>query len=111
MKVFNLEQIRQISTADLVDHDANVPNDSQQRTHQSFATEFDIGRLARKRRAVRGRVQDDDESTSQSSSDDDQPPKRHRRRVPLVGCGINNTNEHDTEKNGRRCCGKLTVVI
>ena len=59
--LFNQEQIRRISTANLVDHDANVPEDSQQAIHQSFATEFVMRRLARKRRAARGGVQDDDD--------------------------------------------------
>ena len=52
-----------------------MPNNSQQTIHQSFATEFAIRRLARKR-VARGRVNEDDDSKFQSNScsDDDQPP-------------------------------------
>ena len=79
--LFKQEQIQRISTAHLDDDDddTNVCHSSSQAVHKSFAAEFGLRRLARKRRAARGAVDDDDgystpESTS-SCFDDGQPPR------------------------------------
>ena len=69
--LFNEEQIRGISTADLQNNDTNAPRHSTQTIHENFAVESALRRLARKRRLTRGQVESDEERTTCSSDDNE----------------------------------------
>ena len=91
--LFSDEHVRRISNADLREEDPCVVEDLSQTIHAGFAAELRSRRLARKRRAARGKLNSDDDSTSEeiqehntSSSDGE------KRRDDMKGCRLTEDN-------------------
>ena len=88
-RLFNEEQVRRISAADLHEDDAHADQSIQPTIHESFAVEARTRRLARKRRAARGKLNDDSSGENSSPSDDDHQARRRARQAESVPDELN----------------------